>query len=67
MSTDDVTSLDAVVALIPAPAVVFMVVMGAVALVQGWRLFWSSQRPRHRLHAMTPPVDVIEQGIEGVR
>jgi hypothetical protein len=53
--------------LIPVLAVAYGVIMGAVTLVTGWRLF-SGRRPRrYRRGAVVPPVGGTEQDTEGAR
>jgi hypothetical protein len=50
--------LDQLLILILVLAGAHGVVMGAVALVTGWRLFSDSKPPRYRRGVVVPPADV---------
>ncbi|MGH3797788.1 MAG: hypothetical protein ACRDSP_23195 [Pseudonocardiaceae bacterium] len=53
--------------LVPVLAAAYGVVMGAVVLVTGWRLFTGRELRRYRRHAAVRPVDATGPGLGGVR
>lgn len=55
------------VGLIPVLVVAYLVVLGAVALAMGWRLFSRRKPIRKRRGVVVPQVGVIERNGEGAR